>query len=152
MSKAQKKLLTVLAQMGKAVTQKRLGFLAGYTPGKGYFKNILSEIRSKGWAVGSGELVITESGLVALGSYEPLPTGRALHDYWIGKVQGAEREILRVLIDCHPSEVTRAELLERSQKKEGGYFKNCLSRLSSLGLMVRVHRGSFKAAPELFGG
>jgi len=152
MSKAQKKLLTVLAQMGKAVTQKRLGFLAGYTPGKGYFKNILSEIRSKGWAVGRGELVITESGLVALGSYDPLPTGRSLHDYWLGKVQGAEREILRVLIDYHPSEITRADLLERSQKKEGGYFKNCLSRLSSLGLMVRVHRGSFKAAPELFGG
>ena len=152
LGKAHRKLLTVLAQMGKLVPQKRLGFLAGYTPGKGYFKNLLSEIRSAGWAEGSGQLAITSVGLTALGHYDPLPTGKALHEYWIGKVNGAEKEILRVLIDSHPREITRAELLERSNKKDAGYFKNCLSHLSGLGLLVRAGGGMFKAAPELFGG
>lgn len=152
LGKARRKLLTVLAQMGKPVPQKRLGFLAGYTPGKGYFKNLLSEIRSAGWAEGSGQLTITSDGLTALCHYDPLPVGKALHDYWIGKVNGAEKEILRVLIDSHPREITRAELLERSNKKDAGYFKNCLSHLSGLGLLVRAGGGMFKAAPELFGG
>jgi len=113
---------------------------------------MLSEIRTAGLAEGSGQLVITEAGRTALGHYDPLPSGKALHEYWIGKVSGAESDILRVLVDSHPRDITRAELLERTNKKDAGYFKNCLSKLSGLGLLVRVPVGMFKAAPELFGG
>ncbi|MDP9436464.1 MAG: hypothetical protein M3P93_15240 [Actinomycetota bacterium] len=55
----------------------------------------LSALRSAGLIEGRGEVAITTAGLQALGSYEPLPTGRALIDWWKSEQLGrAERAIL----------------------------------------------------------
>jgi hypothetical protein len=43
---------------------------------------------------------MTETGIRELGSWEPLPTGPALVDYWRGRLGKAERLILEML--THP--------------------------------------------------
>jgi hypothetical protein len=57
--------------------------LTGYAASGGGFNNYLGALRSRGLIEGDGDrLMITEAGIRALGSWEPLPAGRALIDYW----------------------------------------------------------------------
>jgi hypothetical protein len=49
----------------------------------GGFNNYIGALRSRGLIEGDADrLMISEAGIRALGSWEPLPAGRALIDYW----------------------------------------------------------------------
>jgi hypothetical protein len=132
--------------------------LAGYSAQGGGFRNPLSALRTKGFVEGRGDLRITDDGLVALGDWEPLPTGQALAEFWLASPQlgHAEREILRVLIDVWPETLPVAEVAARtvSSKGEpydpaGGGFRNPLSRLRTLELVEG--RAELKASDDLVG-
>jgi hypothetical protein len=54
----------------------QVAVLTGYAVSGGAFHNYLGGLRSSGFIAGGGEqLRITEAGLVALGSWDPLPVG-----------------------------------------------------------------------------
>src|SRR5260370_37478616 len=60
---------------------------------------------------GDGDsLRITETGIRELGSWEPLPTGSALVDYWRGRLGKAERLILEMLTHVYPDPLTKEEV------------------------------------------
>jgi uncharacterized protein len=55
--------------------------LTGYAANGGGFNNYLGTLRSRELIAGHGDrLIITEAGIQALGSWEPLPKGSALID------------------------------------------------------------------------
>src|SRR5947208_6719161 len=89
---AERKILTALAQYPQGRTKQQVAILAEYAVSGGGFNNALSSLRGKGWIEGRpGRLTMTEQGREALGSWEPLPTGRALAEHWIASLPKAER-------------------------------------------------------------
>jgi hypothetical protein len=71
----------------------------------GGFRNYLSSLRTKGYIEGANKATmrVTDAGVAALGSFTPLPTGRALLEHWLtgDRITPAEKDILRTL-DAHP--------------------------------------------------
>ena len=63
-----------------------MAILSGYAPNGGGFNNYLGALRTRALIRGNADrLTITEAGVEALGSWEPLPTGPELIDYWRGQ-------------------------------------------------------------------
>ena len=72
-----------------------MAVLTGYAAAGGGFNNYLGGLRSRGMIRCDGDrLTITQAGIEALGSWEPLPTGCGLVDSWRARLGKAERLIL----------------------------------------------------------
>lgn len=93
-----RKILTALAQQGRALTTSQIGTLAGLSSGTGSFGQAVARLRASGYAEGPGTaLKITQAGLDVLGPFARLPDGYELFEYWCGKVGGTAAKILRAL-------------------------------------------------------
>ncbi len=135
----ERKILIALAQHAGGLTKRQLAVMTGYAASGGGFQNYLSSLRGRGLIRGDQSgLQITDVGQAALGSYEPLPTGRALFEYWLRHRQlgRAEREVLRVLHEewpkAHPKQFVA---MRAGYKPDGGGFQNALSKLRTLQLI-----------------
>ncbi|RAI43949.1 ATP-binding protein [Rhodoplanes roseus] len=149
--KAERLVLTVLAQYPDGRAKNQIAILTGYAVDGGGFNNAISAARSAGRLEGSGDrLRITDRGLADLGTFEPLPTGRALLQHWLGKLGKAERAALSGLAEIHPRAMSKDELAARAgYEPSGGGFNNALSRLRTLELIEG--RGELRASDALFG-
>jgi hypothetical protein len=100
---------------------------------------------------GGGAIVVTPAGIDALGhDYDPLPTGDALREYWLGRLPVGEKAVLEVLVGQYPKVVDReriSELTDYARSSRDTY----LQRLSSRKLIVPVGRRQVRAAEALFG-
>jgi hypothetical protein len=68
-----------------------------------------------------------------LGSWEPLPTGAELIDYWQSRLGKAERLILETLTQVYPDPLTKEEVAAKAgYEANGGGFNNALGRLRTL--------------------
>jgi len=144
-----RRMLVALAQRPQGLTNKQLGVRAGVSCRSGTFSTYLSKARSQGWLQGTAVLLrITEAGVTALGSYDPLPEGAALADYWIGELGGGAARMLQALVEAYPAPLTNDELGERAGiSSRSGTFSTYLSRLRSLELVTG--RGELRASEEL---
>lgn len=152
MGGGERKLLTVLAQYPEGRSKRQLAILAGYAHNGGAFNNYLGALRSKGRMEGQGDgpLRITDAGFDVLGSYEPLPTGRALLQYWLGQLEKAPRLILETVAGAYPRSRTKEETAAAcGYEASGGGFNNALGKLRTLGLIGG--RSELRASDELFG-
>jgi hypothetical protein len=142
----ERKILTALAQHGPRSTNA-LALLAGYAASGGAFRNPLSALRSKGYVANYGSAVTaTPNGLEALGTWDPLPVGAALLEWWLGHLSGPEAKLLRAAAAKSP--ITTEALAEATgYEASGGAFRNPLSRLRTLGLVSG--RGEIRVADEL---
>lgn len=139
LGKAHTAILTALAQYGPRA-KKQVAVLTGYAHGGGGFNNALSWLRTRGYIEGSDPLDITPVGVAALGSYTPLPEGRALLAHWLNHPQlpKAARVALEILAEDW-SGLTKEDLARQSgYEPSGGGFNNGLSRLRSLELIETV--------------
>lgn len=148
--KAERRILTALAQYPDGRTKNQVAVLTGYAVNGGGFNNALSALRSAGFLTGTGDrLEITPEGTGALGDYEPLPTGAALLDHWMAQLPKAEREALKVLAEHWPDTLPKEALAgEAGYAPDGGGFNNALSRLRTLELISG--RGDLRASNDLF--
>jgi uncharacterized protein len=145
-----RRILIALAQRPQGLSVRQLGIRAQLSSKSGTFTTYLSKARANGWIEGGRDhLVITDAGLDALGSFEPLPTGQALLDYWLSDLgeSGASR-ILEALANAYPASLSKAEVAERAGLAMSGTFTTYLSKLRSLELIEG--RGELKASDELF--
>lgn len=146
--KAQRLILTALAQQG-SLTAVQAALLTSYSHKSGGFRNALSALRSARFIDGSGAtgMKITATGRDALGSFQPLPQGDELLQWWktnhLGK---AERAIVDVLRDAWPDPVPVEEIAAATgYSAASGGFRNALSKLRSL----RVARNAAPGVLEL---
>lgn len=151
LSKCERGILISLAQYPQGRTASQSAILSGYSSGSGGFNNALSSLRSQNYITREIPMRITESGLKALGHYDPLPTGSDLIAYWLsnGKLSKCEKAILEVVTNQYPDGVSLPDLSEGTgyQASSGG-FNNALSKLRTLEL---IQRGQpVKASPDLF--
>jgi hypothetical protein len=145
-----RRILIALAQRPQGLSVRQLGIRAQLSSKSGTFTTYLSKARANGWIEGGRDhLRITDEGLEALGSFEPLPTGQALLDYWLSDLgdSGASR-ILESLANAYPSSLSKTEVAERAGLAMSGTFTTYLSKLRSLELIEG--RGGIKASDELF--
>lgn len=138
LSKCETEILTALAQYleGREVTQ--IAVLTGRSGTSGGFKNSLGSLRTKEFITRTHPVQITQAGLDKLGTWEPLPTGEALFNYWLEKLSTCESSILTALFQVHPNGLTPEELGKQTQRSHtSGGFKNSLGRLRTLELVQR---------------
>lgn len=149
LGKAERLVLTALAQYPEGRSKVQVALLTGYAVGGGGFKNALGSLRSKAFIEGTDGLVITPGGLDALGQFEPLPRGQKLLDHWLAQVGKAERAILDALAAVHPASMTKDDLAAAAgYEPNGGGFKNALGRLRTLELISRG--ADIKVSDDLF--
>lgn len=151
LSKAERLVLTALAQYPRGRTKAQVAILTGYAVNGGGFNNAISACRSRGYLEGSGDaLTITDAGRKALGPFQALPRGKALLQHWLGQLGKAERAALQSLADVYPKALDKAALAARAgYEANGGGFNNALSRLRTLELISG--RGELRASEDLFG-
>jgi hypothetical protein len=150
LGRGERSILIALAQYsgGRSLTQ--VAILTGYSSKGGRFKNILSFLRGAGYIIGTEQLEITDSGLSALGAWEPLPTGDALLVHWRSKLAPSEGRVLEVIAQVYPGQVTADEVASMTgYEASGGRFKNILSYLRTLELIEG--RNELRASEALFG-
>ncbi len=148
-SGGERKILTVLAQYPQGRTKRQVAILAGYAIKGGAFANYLGRLRSLGYIEGRDTLRITDAGIAALGSYEPLPAGRELLEHWLRQLGRAERLILQHLAGVYPAAVNREDLgTATGYEPSGGAFANAIGKLRTLELIEG--RGELQASGELF--
>lgn len=149
LSKAERSILTVLAQVGDA-TKNKIAVMSGYAVSGGGFNNALSKLRTARCIFDSGDLIcITDQGRDALGDYVSLPRGDALLQHWLSQLSKAEAAALRVLAKHFPRAMSKDQLAaEAGYEPNGGGFNNALSRLRTLEL---IERRELRASQDLFG-
>ena len=145
-----RRMLVALAQRPQGLTDRQLGIRAGISSRSGSYRNYRAKARGQGWITGSGVLKITEGGVAAVGTYEPLPGGAGLAAYWLGELgnSGAAR-MLSALLEVYPAALSDEALGERAGISHlSGSFRNYRAKLRSLELITG--RGELLAAEELF--
>lgn len=147
-----RRILIALAQR-PGLDNRQLGLRSGLSSQSGTFSTYLARARSANWVRDEGDRrFITDDGLTALGTYEPLPEGRELLAYWLGELgnSGAAR-MLRALSDVYPNSLSNEELGERAEiSAASGTFSTYMSRLRGLEL-VKGGRGKIRMSEELAG-
>ena len=155
MPSGQRRILLTLARYGLC-SKGKLAVLTRYASNGGGFNNNLSALRTAGHIVGSEHLGVTEAGLRALGSFDPLPEGAdALFADWLNhpEIGRAHQEIMRVLKE-HKQPMGKEAIASRCAtnrgepyEPEGGGFNNALSRLRTLGIIEG--KGDIQLAEQL---
>lgn len=151
LGKAERKILSALAQYPNGRTKRQAALLSGYAINGGGFNNAIGRLRSLGLAEGSNPIKITGEG-VAIAPVEPLPSGAELYQHWRGQLGKCEREILDVLYEAHPRTMPKEEVAsstETGYAPDGGGFNNSIGRLRTLEL-IEGARDGLKAADDLF--
>lgn len=150
LSKAERLVLTVLAQYPQGRSRSQVAILTRYAQNGGGFNNALSSLRSKGCIVGSSDLLkITDAGEATIGPVPELPTGQELLEQWLGQLSKAEKSALAALAEAYPHALTKDELARRAgYEANGGGFNNALSRLRTLELITG--RGEIRASEVFF--
>jgi uncharacterized protein len=142
-------ILIALAQYPQGRSKVQVAVLTGYTA-TGGFNNYLGALRSRRLIEGDGDrLTINDAGTRVLGSWESLPTGSDLVDYWRNRRGKAERLILETLTQAYPAGLNKEDVASRAgYEANGGGFNNALGRLGTLELVQG--RGELRASDNLF--
>jgi hypothetical protein len=144
LGRCERALLAVLAKRaGQETTAAQLSVLSGYSIKSSGFQNSLSRLRSLGYAeggahdvriTGDGEREAEDQGL----GRAPMPTGRALVEYWVGSLPRAEGVVLQAICDAHPRALDQDELSEATKySRTSSGFQNAVSKLRSLKLATK---------------
>jgi hypothetical protein len=133
-----RRILIVLAQRAEGATDSQIAILTGISRTGGTFRTYVGRGKTLGWIDGGGaRRTITEAGVKALGSYEPLPTGPDLLAYWLRELgtSGASR-MLSAVAEAYDG-LTREQLSEATEiELTGGTFRTYLGKLKTLELVT----------------
>lgn len=141
LSKAEATILNVLVQFPDGRTKVQLALLSGYSIKSSSLGNALGSLRTAGLVERGGNPIrATPAGVEAAGEVEPLPSGDELFGYWCSRLGRAEVAILTVMVDRHPSDVTKDELAAATgYSASSSSMGNALGRLRSLDMVSGWH-------------
>lgn len=139
----------------RAVDRANLAAIVGVSHRSSGFKNNLSTLRGAGLIdyPTDGQVSLTDQGAKAAPRPERPTSLASLHEAWMASsaLSGPQRDMLGVVIQYHPRQITRENLAEHlgvSWKSSG--FKNNVSHLRGLGLIDYPTNGVVVATPILF--
>lgn len=135
------------------LSRGQVATLAGISPRSSTFRNYSSILRVADFMNEDGSgMHITEKGLEYLGDDVPAQptTTEELMSLWSSKFTGKVNEMLRVLVESHPSSLSKEQLGEKvGILPETSTFRNYLSMLRSNEL-VETSAGAIRASDTLF--
>lgn len=150
--RAERRILTALAQYPTGRTKRQIALLAGYAIAGGGFQSALGALSSRGMIERpGGDLILaTREGIQALGDgWSPLPHGQALLEHWKAQLGRPERLILEALANVYPAALTKERLaMETGYEATGGGFQSALGRLRTLELING--RSELRVSEDLF--
>lgn len=148
LGKGEASVLTATAQHRDGVTREQLTVLTGYK--RSSRDTFVQKLRSAGLVLErGGQLLATDAGRKRLGAgFRPLPTGRALREYWLERLSGGERTVLEVLISAYPKAVSR-EALDAKTGYRRSSRDTFLQKLRVRRLAIEAPGGTM-ASEELF--
>ncbi len=147
LGKGERAILIAVAQHPDGVTREQLTVLTGYK--RSSRDTYLQRLGANGYVEIRDRIVATNGGIVALGpDYEPLPTGDALREYWLGRLPEGERRVLEAVIGYWPEPADRDAITEATGYKRSSR-DTYLQRLGAREL-VTTDRGTVRAVDELF--
>lgn len=137
LSKCERAILTVLAQVGAPCLRAKIALWSGYSAGSGSFRNALSGLRTRGFIADIDLLSMTEAGQQALGPIQSLPTGVDFIRYWITELPKCPASILSALLEAPDHTLTQREIGDAAGYSfMSGSFKNALSELRTRELII----------------
>jgi hypothetical protein len=148
LSKGERTVLIVLAQRSPAaVPRQTVTALTGY---KRSTRDLyLQQLARRGFTADDrGDVAITDDGLVALGGYDPLPTGSELAAYWLAKLPEGERRVLARVLTAGGAAVDRDAISDATGYKRSTrdlYIQQLARRQ-----VIHVDRDGVRANSELF--
>lgn len=129
--------LNALAQYPDGRSKVQAALLSGYSSTSGSFFGALAALRRYGYIEGSADLLrITDAGRDALGSWDPLPSGRELLEYWYARLSPPERATLAALVEAWPDTMHKNDVAATAgySATSGSYF-GALAKLRKLDLI-----------------
>jgi hypothetical protein len=150
LGRCERALLSVLAQHG-ACNRVKLAILSGYSPSSSGFDNAIGKLRAAGFITPANHdpIGIYSDGHEAIGQVEPLPSGQALVDHWLGKLSKCERAIVTALIRA-PAGLTKAELAEAAgYSPTSSGFDNAVGALRSIELLSPAGQNPIRLCGDL---
>ncbi|HEY3175657.1 MAG TPA: ATP-binding protein [Candidatus Polarisedimenticolia bacterium] len=150
LAKGERKILTAAAQHQAGVTKEQLTVLTGYK--RSSRDTYLQKLTAAGLVENqNGTILATQAGFDALGSdFEPLPTGDALREHWMGILPRGERRILEQLVKAYPDTLERGALSDATGFKRSSR-DTYLQKLKARKLIECPGFSEVRASEELFG-
>lgn len=145
-------ILTAIVQHNRTgITREHLTILTGYK--RSTRDAYIQRLRTGGTAAlvkeEDGLIWPTQEGIRELGSFEPLPTGKALREYWMNRLPKGERAIFEALVWRHPTGLSREDLSTETGFKAS--TRNAyIQRLITRKLVIDSGRSVIVASKELF--
>ena len=135
----------------ESITKSRMALMARLSPTSGTTSNYISELRTRGLIEDkNGDFVATPLGYDMVGNTDSLPrTNDEMLNMWLQYIKGKTKDMLKVLAEVHPNDLSKEELAERVGMAMSGTFSNYISTLRTNGLIIDTTRG-FKASDDLF--
>lgn len=156
LGKAERKILAWLAlRPGKDFSREQIGAMTIYSATSGGFKNSLSRLKTAGYILQSGNrFSVNEDRLneiiAILGDEYREPSVDALEE-WLKHLGGGQpQKIYEYLLRNPDQAFSREEIAEATGYQVSGGFKNALSNLTTIGLIVKVN-GNYQLNPEVRG-
>ncbi len=144
--------LKAIAVFPEPVTKQQVSTLVGYKMKGGTFNTYLSELKKIGWVEENNKkLSITITGLENAGDTSKISTDPTeLIEFWANKFRTGAGNILRIIAERYPHEITKEELAELTNTIiTGGTFNTYLSDLKRNNL-IKIEGNSIKATKTLF--
>ncbi|MGH6611976.1 MAG: hypothetical protein ACRECQ_17165, partial [Burkholderiaceae bacterium] len=130
---SKRRILIALAQHGSTMSN-RLRVIAGITS-KHTFRKYLGNLRSTGLVTQGEPVALTDAGRKTLGTFEKLPTGRALIDWWRRELgDSGHRKIFDALVAKPKYAYPPDELRKAAGIESEHTFRKYMGRMRTLGL------------------
>lgn len=143
--RGERTVLTAIAQFdGKPVEVDQFFTLTGYKSRS--ITEYVSRLRTKGFVSDGWPITATSAGVQALGpTFAPLPTGRALFEFWRNRLSAGENKVLEVVASQFPGGISNEDIGTRTDYASRSVTEY-VSRLKARRLVAR--RGQFVVASE----
>ncbi len=151
LEKVDRLMLQVLHIHGR-MTLARCAMLAGYPVTASTTRNAASRLRSAGLIDGdNSDMGVTTLGTTKTGPIEKLPKGpQQLLEYWCGRLEKVDGEMLRVLAKRYPTPLMYNDLAKAAgYEPEKSTARNAASRLRGLGLVEGANTKGILIRKEL---
>jgi uncharacterized protein len=143
------RILTAIAQYGDAgVDDDMIAVHTGYKPTSR--RDYLNDLSALGYIDKGPPIRATREGVKALGSsFQPLPTGPALRDYWLARLPLGEKTILEYLLRHSPRSTSNHEQIMEGTGYKATSVRDYVNDLANRRLVVK-ERKSVAVSPNLF--
>lgn len=138
-TKTELAILRVLAARApRATSRAMVSILSGYSTNSGSFTKAVAGLRKRGWVAPSMPLAPTEAGIEAAQPVSPLPTGKALLDFWKQKLSTTEATLLEAIVAARPNVYSRDSLGKATgYSTNSGSFTKAIANLRAAELVEK---------------